>query len=595
MRQPCPIEFIFFSFLLGLSLSNCGDVDYEINYLKYTGQVNSCKNNNDCSSKYICNKEFSLCVHQDAPERRLLYAKIFPKQRVSEVFRVTLSREGVPILHFPAEYKFGLQVQSEAGTAIPADINIKNLRVVPGHQAQILSAKVAVSSRTRVAYFNLYEGRMRYNIEVLPERGAPYIPRYFDNVSVIWDSDLEKARLIDEEGNDLSVLTLLQAKSLLKGKIVRGLQAQPASGLTLEIKDAETDRSLSTKTVTGCLNDSQEGEVCGDFILGRSSSSDESFYLKIWNTNDPAYPVVKVPAETILSTAVPESNTESQLDNSIVTITLPPIPSPVRFGAKVERPQLLSSGHTVHVGIENCLVIFESETEDIYIDGSYKEKVFFNAVTNSTGKIVGLNENYNIYLTPREYRITVLPPILDPQSMEAFSVLTETRNIDSLAGPQDNQLFVLNYKQPFVLRVTAKGFDIPNSIVEAKPIQDDSPYIKTVSSVLTENGEHQLFLEEGKYRLTAKIPTESGYAFAFKEITVKKPKVASLPPEEIVLKNIKAQIPIAAKVIVDSESIDLSGAEIEWYEEIEDNEFILTAKSTVKTRGDTLVLLPPVL
>jgi hypothetical protein len=145
------------------------------------------------------------------------------------------------------------------------------------------------------------------------------------------------------------------------------------------------------------------------------------------------------------------------------------------------------------------------------------------------------------------------------------------------------------------LRVTAQGKDIPGAVVEAVPIDHPSPHAKSGLSVPQEDGSHLLMLDAGRYRLTAMVPFESGFAFAIKEIEIEESGDIAKKPVDVNLEPLEAPIPAVATVSFKSTETDVKGATVEWYEVVGENvdKAILVGRSTVDRHGNAVGLLPP--
>lgn len=559
--------------------AGCGEVSYSSNAGSYNGTVNRCKKNKDCGAGFQCDTDYSMCVSSEGVANRQLYLKITPKNSKAQVFLLTFDDTGAQSVALSSPRTVEASVRNEDDSAIPARVVVTDLSAVPGRALSIASTEVSSSTDFDTATFSLFEGENRYRLKVAPKSSDEYPPRYFDDVSVVWDSNLKAASFRDSDGNDLSELTVLAGKTEIKGKILRGVQ--PAAGLTVEITDPDTGRSLSTRTVTGCLDDGEDDSaVCGDFILQSALSEDEIYHLKIWNANDSSYPVAVIPS------------TAATVEDSVTVFSLSALSTPVYFGARIERPRTLSSGSVVHDGLADCLVILEAA-----LGSGGNESIFLNAVTDKTGDMIGLDEDSRLYLYPAYYDITVIPPSADGDEAEDYAVLTGARRIDNTEGSVENQVFILEYRRRVSVRVTANGKPVPGSSIEATPLNPSSEYISSSFSTADTDGTHHLWLDVGRHRLTVKVPYESRFAYTVKEVLIEAAEEdagdTGLVPEEIVLDDIALSEPSAARLSVSSDDASLGGAEVEWYEQLSGTSFILVAQSTLDADGNTVGLLPP--
>jgi hypothetical protein len=622
MKPALIIAFLSMWFLS----SACGKVSYESNAPKYMGIVNSCSSDKHCSEGVSCDKTRSICVSSDSVSGRKLYVKIAPKNRSPEVFEVLFDETGKKNVSLARQRTIKIPVNAIVETTsgdhatvnIKADVLATDLLAVPGGFENVVSTSVPES---KSAVLSLLEGRSRYRIRVTPDydflpQYAENPPKSFDDISVVWNDDLKQTTLVDTDENILSSLELPLGDFPLRGRVRRGNQA--ISGLYVEIVDINTGLALSGRSKTGCINGEAEGTVCGDFFLRRSTAktgadtdtdsdttidtesdteTEETFYLRIWDGENPAYP------STLITSKAGVEDTE---DGSRV-FTLPVQSPPVPFGdadgsgvgVMVVKPQLLSSGRLDYTALENCTVVFESNQMDTdwdtnsETDNDIVETVSFSGTTDSRGNIVGLTDNEMIYLFPRVYQVSIIPPVADIPPDEDY--LLQVELFEKTTTPIDNREIQLSFRYRAKVRVTARGKDIPGVIIEAQPVGHGSPYSKSGYSIPQEDGSHLLMLDPGEYRLTARVPIESGFAFAIKNIWLDAGPDLAQKPVDVDLDMIEAPIPVVASVHVESEEADLTGSTVEWYEVLPNTggSAVLVGRSTVDRDGNATGLLPP--
>lgn len=576
MKVPrCLLSAIFSVWVMG-----CGDVSYDTQPVRYTGPTNVCTDKTDCQAGYICDNDLHICVREGGALHRPLYARIVPLHQEPLVIPLEYSTEDTKTVQYTAADKVSVQVLTADGDlAIASRILVTEPSGIPGTPPEIRYAAatgLTGDNEKNNVQFRLREGLHQYRIDALPSPGTKdYPPRYFDDVSVAENADDSGTQFVDSDGNPMPVLSLLKGTNSISGRILRG--TQPAQGLSVEIVDPPTGRILSTQDVTGCPDGADETQVCGDFkVKTIEPMADTDFFLKIWNENDPAYPTVVLPREAA-----------TVVENNFFVFTLSFLSSPVNFQAWVERPvRIAASDVTLHDRTADCFVVFESHP-----DNDKMASVFLNAKTDASGEIVSLNGGPWMYLYPGDYRITIIPPGAGTRANEDYALYEETRHIDT---SERTQVFRLKYRYFTSFRIQAAGKDIPGATVEAVPIDHTSPYASSRYSEPLADGSHKLWLDAGQYRLTVKVPAQSGYAYAFREIFVEPQGDTSNELVEIFLDDFQVPFPSVAKLQVQNfEGVNLSGATVEWYEQLGDGATVVAARSTLDSGGYTVGLLPP--
>ena len=560
----------------------CGDVSYDSVPIRYAGPVNHCGGSGDCPKGYTCDESSAMCVLKGGELNRALIARVIPKGMNPQLFPLRYTEAGTRnVFYFkPNTIERRVYGAEDHLTTIAARVVVHDLQTFPGIPSYSVSAVVSEGGGAASnAQFSLADGERRYRIDVLPTSGNNVPPRYYDNVSVkstvSEDGSKRVVNLYDEDGLVLDDFTLpvCPDENKKKGRILRGVQ--PAEGLSVQMVDPDTGRFLSNPVVTGCGETGQEDAVCGDFTLSPSRVADP-YYIKIWNASDSAYPVVTIPS----TASVPDS---SKVD----VYTLPFLSNPVHFGARVERRVRISkSGELSSDPAANCLVVFEANPQTTEMDS-----VFFIAKTDASGNIVGEKGNPWVYLYPDDYRVTIIPPGANATAREDYALL---ESIQPISDNQFKQVFVLDYKYYASFHIRAGGRDVPETVVEAVPVDPVSPYAKISYSQPQPDKSQRLWLDKGKYRLTVKVPSESGYAFTSREIFIEENPDTLFGPVEVQIDDFLLPFPSVAKLHIDSgEGVALEGATVEWYEQQADGNAVSVAVSTVDGDGNTVGLLPP--
>jgi hypothetical protein len=94
------------------------------------------------------------------------------------------------------------------------------------------------------------------------------------------------------------------------------------------------------------------------------------------------------------------------------------------------------------------------------------------------------------------------------------------------------------------------------------------------------------------YRLTTGVPNESGLAYDIAIVEIKPPESDTALPGDVVLKDIEPPKPVAVKLKLTSDFVNVSYLKVEWYESI-DGESVLIGRSTSDANGKVRGLLPP--
>ncbi len=556
---------------------HCGKVSYDTPPNRYTGPENRCTTDAECGKGYACDDDLFACVFSGGEQARSMYIRIHPDNLMPQAFPLDIAPSKTSTLQLPSPKNLVAEVQTDdSGFVAPARIFIVDQEVIPGSPPETTYAAVAEAGTLTRAYLTLFEGYRRYRVEVISNDAADIPPTYLDNVSVVADRGLSNdGHFQDENGEEIEKFQLTNGTMPYNGRIERG--SQPVDGLSVVMIDPEDGRILSTRGTTGC----GDGTVCGKFEL-RTSLQNQAYALKIWKASDQEYPVVTVPDTAVV--------TESSVTPENHVVTLPALPSPVRFGAVVERTvRIESSDEPVHDRAADCTVIFESEKRG---ENGEIETIYVSAKTDDTGNIVSLTgTGPSLYLYPGKYRITIVPPIVEASVNEDYAVHVEDdRQID--LSPE-NQVFILNYRYFARFRITGGGRDMPGAQVEAYPLDPLSPHTPISYSVAMPDGTHKIWLDPGRYRLVARAPYESRYAYAVREVSFEDDDRLSKAPIEVSLDDFALPLPLLSRLHIDSDEVSLQGATVEWYEQTSNSGAYAVARSAVDENGDTTGFLPP--
>ncbi len=566
----------------------------------YSGPANTCRTRADCDRGVTCDKEHAMCVRKDDLTETRYLARVKPENGEADLFRVSLEedrlmlvlKQRVPVTVAPYtvvanELPDGGVEEEEVPVTFEGRIVVKDLRGAELRQGAPSSTKQSTSSAT----FSLSPGSERYAFELLPKGATAeeYPPQYLDDVTieaVARDSDSGGDTEAEESALPFQVFPKTDT---LAGEIRRkgGQQSfQPLDGLTVEAFDPETGRILSTQTRTRCNDTAPPSAICGEFDLGLRSS-EPPYHLRFYRAEEPRYPVVVF---SDLDVPVIGGRSVFTIEN--------PLPAPILYNAKVERP-------VTYDGLADCRVFFESVEP---IGGGDVTIAAFTDQTGVATAIVGDEETAarGIHIYPGVYAITVVPPEVLPGATVDFASYREVKEIQRPEDGESVSSLDLSYRTRVEVRVTAGGEPVPAASLESEPLDSGSPYPRRSRSFF-DGDQHVLFLDPGKHRLTVRLPVQSGYAFSFRTVEIgagvevgsgveteanRKP---AREPVTLRLKDIEGTIPNVLDLLVTAEepSVDVAGAEIEWYQIIADTHAVLVARTATDEKGRAQVLIPP--
>ncbi len=548
----------------------------------YGGPRNYCTSNQECGDGSVCRRDLSLCVVNESPAGRDYIIRVSPLGGPAQTFAVEVNEQGRAEAHLEALEEVSFDVRDADGTVVTTRVVVSDVGgALPGHTPTLQSIDVFEHSDPELpmGVMSLLPGTGRYSIKVVPIGigRANYPPAYFDEVTV---TEGDNSGLVDRDGNPLTELTVpvpAVPDWTIRGEVLRGIQpgtgtqpgsvTQPVNGLTVEVIDPATGRVHSTPWVTGCLDESEAGQICGEFKLKHVSDLD-TVSFKVSRPSELRYPVVVFEDRL--------NNTPEQEQS--VTLWLDPLSTPVRYTASVENPVMLEgSDSPTYYGLENCVVLFESDD----VSGG---SVSVPTVTDATGSL-------SLDLFPGLYRITILPPDMFPGDISDFALHEAERLIENTSSSETgSEAFLLSYRPKQIVRVSSSGRTIAETRVSTTPINHESPHARRSTSQSLSDGSQRLWVDPGLQRMTTTLPPDSGYAFDLREIYIE-PSDAQRPLE-LPVQVVEAPIPLVVQLALTAdEGVSVSGAEVEWYEVL-DERAILVGRSVADAAGDVVALLP---
>ncbi|MCP4602213.1 MAG: hypothetical protein GY847_17135 [Proteobacteria bacterium] len=550
----------------------------------YDGPINSCRYDRDCPDKTVCNSGIMRCVKAGVAEDKEYFLKVIPKAETEipeQVFKVTLDGDGKVREKLEIFERVDVEVERIEGgiTNLRSEIYAQMVIIDKGIRIPGDSPRITVYSFTRVnekLKMKLLPGIERYFVKLIPQGDmtAECPPSYYDNITI---TDEGKPR--NSDGSDLS-LSMQEAPDTMIGVIKRG--DQPVNGLTVEALSQDTGQILSTRAVTGCLDESDIGRNCGEFqIVFNASKTDDHdsasyrFLLRISKPNESWYPVTTILIEHRYDPDVEPivGDIHVELD----PIELEPLGAMNRYNAQVSRENI---GYD---WVPDCLVVFESED----VAGGTAVR---RAYTNEGGWLVNMLEGESGYvgidLYPGNYRITIVPP---DQSLEAAD--DDAVDLSNSFGETfSGQVFSLKSRPRISGRIIVDDVVISYGSVTAVPLHGEPNYARSSFSTIGAEKLYTIWPDIGRYRLTAESHPKSGYAWGVKDINTNK---------NLRFYDIKLTYPVVARAelsLVHKENSDvwedaLEGAIVEWYEEIGNRAFIV-GRSIVEPGGRIIALLP---
>ncbi|MDJ0763256.1 MAG: hypothetical protein QNJ97_09735 [Myxococcota bacterium] len=572
-----------FSALL-LATGSCLDragPDESSNFGEYRGPINDCAQDSDCPPASVCEAVFKHCVKSGGPSERSYFVRVVPRPETGipeQTFEVTMSDmspvtppQRIEVRKFQV-VSLNISAQSATGAAVKTDFQVDitdmgtHLPGTPRHRATYMVPE-EIAGNFQV---NLLSGPNRtYTIKIAPrgDTARSFAPVTYTGVTVTAAGELR-----DSNGNALNALVVPQAEQAVSGRIRRG--NQPVDDLEVVALDPQTGVRISTRAITGCPEGSAENEVCGEFEIWLAPNAEEVSLL-VSNPDSTWYP----------NAVIPNISIEKESDAGSVRLDVPaldPLPSPVHYAADVKATIEWQDGIEERYGLENCLVIFESND----VAGGISLRT---ARTNASGEIeneIGAN---GIFLFPAVYRISVIPPHPEETSPVDYDILTW--HDYQILSASSGQSFIL--KERPILRgiVTAEGLEteVPAGLVTAEPLTSAPPHARSSRTRVQEDGGFTLGIDKGDYRLTVESPAKSGFAWrslfvtdvdeTVREITLPIPFIARLALD---------LVPFAGEAGTEL----LRGAMCEWYEVINGRAFAV-GRAFADGDGQVVTLLEP--
>jgi hypothetical protein len=547
----------------------------------YQGPVNTCEDDGDCPEGSICDDELSICASTGAAQSRKYFVKVVPRIETDlpeQVFEITVGPDSQPPQKLRAyaltpEFKLKIDAldreEKKTSLEVQAIITDDGMRI-PGDSQSMTVVQVAVPAVAigRSPWMQLLPGENHnYRIKVIPTgaKADRFPVHYFENITIS-----ETGGLYDSEGNKNPIFMIYEALTTLTGTIRRG--GQPADGLSVEALDPDTGHVVSTRGVTGCQEESVGGDLCGDFEI-RLARDVTRFSLRIWRANEPWYPEVVVPG-FVVQQELRRSERDGETRADLV-----PLETPVKYRAFVRKPVLLPDGKTEYDGVNNSLVIFSS---DDVAGGRVGRTVF----TNEAGALEDENGNLGIDLFPGAYKITVIPP--DQFVGADFDYCPLNWEMEQISGTSEieGQVFPLEPRPLFKGSIRADGDKVLDGILRAEPHSSAPAFSRSSAVAVDSSGIFSIRVDKGRYRLTAEVAQESGYAWGAETREV----------SGDVDFDIELPIPFITRLDLvvgsDETTADVSGATVEWYEEIDDRAF-LVGRSTSDAYSRVTALLRP--
>ncbi|MBW2536698.1 MAG: hypothetical protein JRI55_34755, partial [Deltaproteobacteria bacterium] len=432
--------------------------------------------------------------------------------------------------------------------------------LLPGHTARI-TVHVATGD-TKYFQVDLLPGS--YRITVIPEgsQAALYPVLYLDGVEVTVDGKLR-----DQHGDPLSVILVPPAAKVVHGIVRRG--AMPADGLTVEALNPKNSRLISTTGVTHCPGGDSGGELCGEFSLGLSPGVTE-FSLRVSRPDEPNYPRAVVSGFT--------TSDEDLIDlTNHHGLSFPALGVPIRLQAHVSRPAESSSGEALTVPSAGCLVTFAADD----VTGG---AVDLWVVTNESGEVEEGDGQLGTNLYPGSYQVTVIPP--PAAGGDAVDYAAHVTSEPVAVGPEEAAEieFQLPWRPQLRGWTVVEGEGVPTSVLLAEPRTGQAGYVRSSTAQADADGAYALWMDFGRYLVTAEAPSQSGYAWGRQEVEIQGDQRF----------DIELPLPFVARAQVEIEDGGrAAGALVEWYEVFYDDLAHPVASVTADEAGQVTVLLPP--
>jgi hypothetical protein len=563
---------VLFSIFIGCSGESESD-----GYSIFKGPINKCKKDKECASGSYCDTASHRCVVPTPEVEREYHVKVTsPKTEANLTAQVYVPQNSEYIQKIPLPESERLSI-NVVGVDAVSELNIKAEIILadtgdklPGYLPQIFVFNdygQGANGEKVPARLKLVTDLKRYSMTIVPKSehtGGAYIEifpqRYFDEVIFTSFGFIYQGEYHTE-------IEVPSAATMVKGQIKRG--NQPVNNLYVIAIDPETGVPLST----GALTVTQDS-INGNFTL-RLAPDANVFSLKVSMPEQRWYPTNVIPGFSISDT-----DTDSDYTHTIDVPPLEPIPVPVRYHAKVEKEVRLEDsldGGVVRDGFPDCQIIFESSN----IAGGTATQV---ATTNEEGYIVDQDSFPGIEIYPGEYQITVIPPNPLPLSLSDYEILREVRDI---RAPSEGQVMTVDFRPLVKIRVTAEGRAMPWCSVSAEPLEAD-PYWRPQKGVTNKNGELEIWLDRGNYRITAMPVPKTGYAWTSQSIEITGDTELELP----------LALPFITYVEIVGEDAGLGneegvqGTTVEWYQ-VEGDRAFPVGRSEAAADGMVEALLAP--
>ncbi len=560
---PAPL-LLLTAVLLGCSGSKPGDSG------DYDGPVNKCSDNSDCPGDLNCSSEHKLCV-ADVAYGREYYIKVIPRPQTNipeQVFHVELDTDGTATI--PGEDGV-MQKSLPVRKPVPAFLDIvfqdndkeidsrvlvfDNSSQIPNHPTQIAVYDIEVGSGRFP--IEIVPGIRRYQLKIVPQgQYADTIPvLYLDNVTVTKSGGLR-----DSNNTGLDSIVMPTAKKLITGTVTRGDQL--LDGLIVRAIDPESERTISTQTVTGCLDSQDPTEICGEFQIGIAPDS-TSYMLRISHPTETWYPTF-----TTTEYAVdPEAADGGLEEQAPIEITMEPLDTPIRYHARVE--------DAFSDGMPNCLVYFDGAD----VAGGVAARTAF---TDNTGALEDEHGNPGIDLYPADYLITAHPPVFSNEATD-FAVLQWDSPIDISGSSEiEGPVFPLEQRPRITGRVMAKSSAVPFGAITAQPLVNNPLSARTSSTTIDTDGLFTIATDIGLYRLVTEAPLQSSFAW----------NATVIECFENRRYDIYLPHPFVAGAELSLDEANMEGASVEWYEIAADSSYLVW-RGTADAKGKVVALLPP--
>ncbi len=534
----------------------------------YDGPKNTCVDSVDCPSGTSCHPVLGLCaVPQPVSEREHVVKVVLdpdeqtidiPSQFFQVDVRTTPAERSELLIRSPVLLTVDVAWQSPTPDVTSVDARVFLTRTginVYRQTAQVTSYRV-VDDKLQV-----YVLPGEYRLTILPDNPAKYRPIYFDGLRLVNHSGLpHDSVLYDSTSTIIEVLEIPRPDDNTAIHGVVRLGDQPTDGLTVGAIDPETNRLVSTTAITGCPG--EETAPCGEFTIGVDPGATQ-FSLHISRPDEPQYPTTVIPGFSP--------------DDENFDLWLDPVGVPILYGAKVE-------GNSFAERAPKCIAVFESEQIDPTTLAV--TRVEHSAQTNEAGQLEQNSGQLGIYLYPRIYTVTVIPTESSSNTKTDYTSTSET--ID-LSNPADidlqGKVFQLSSRFQITGRVLAEGTGVPSTTLDAHPFAGASAFARQNDALSAPDGTFEIWLDQGRYRMYAQSPSESGYAWGQADLQVAGDGTL----------DVELPLPVVAELKLSSletDGINVTGAVVEWYE-MQDGLGYLISRSVAGQDGTVHSLLPP--